>query len=66
MRLEKTYDGRILVHKDEPTDADHEPDPVSSGTFVSLCRICTEKVVRDPDGSWSHFGVGQPYEKMTL
>lgn len=44
----------------------HDPDPIESGIFVSMCRVCTEKVIRHPDGSWVHFGVGQPYEEMTL
>ena len=45
---------------------EHRPQPCDTTMIVSLCAVCTEKVRPLPDGSWVHFGVGEPYEPMIL
>ena len=39
--------------------------PAVPGVPIALCT-CGEKIIRQPDGTWVHFGEGQPYETMTI
>lgn len=74
LRLETTSgDVRLDVIAHEKVAAilgsGHQPRPVPGTELmpVTLCGECGEKIRRTRGGlDWDHFGVGTPYEPMTI